>query len=121
MSWIYLIVASMFEICWTFCLKFMNVKRVKTISWSSLFSRRENFEILAPFAGYVVFGIGNIIFFSMAMKYIPASVALASWMGLTLIGIKIAEIYLFKQPSNFYQFIYMALILIGIVGLKRTA
>jgi len=121
MSWIYLIVASMFEICWTFCLKFMNVKRIKTIGWSSFFSRRENMEILAPFAGYIVFGLGNIIFFSMAMKQIPASVALASWMGLTLIGIKLAEIYLFKQPSNFYQFIYMTLILIGIVGLKRTA
>ena len=120
MSWIYLIVASMFEICWTFCLKFMNVKKVRTIGWSSFF-RRENMEVLAPFAGYAVFGIGNIIFFSMAMKQIPASVALASWMGLTLIGIKIAEIYLFKQPSNFYQFIYMTLILIGIVGLKRTA
>jgi len=99
----------------------MNVKSVKTIGWSSLFSRRENIEILAAFVGYVVFGIGNVIFFSLAMKQIPASVALAAWMGLTLIGIKIAEIYLFKQPSNFYQFIYMTLILIGIVGLKRTA
>jgi len=120
MSWIYLIVASMFEICWTFCLKFMNVKRVKTISWSSLFSRRENFEILAPFAGYVVFGIGNIIFFSMAMKHISATTALAAWMGLTLTGTKLAEVYLFKQPSNFYQFLYMGLILAGIIGLKQT-
>jgi quaternary ammonium compound-resistance protein SugE len=111
----------MFEICWTFCLKFIDVKRVKTVAWGALFSRKEHFEILAPFAGYVVFGVGNIIFFSMAMKHIPASVALATWMGLTLIGIKLAEIYLFKQPSNYYQFIYMALILIGIVGLKRTA
>ena len=111
----------MFEICWTFCLKFMDVKRIRTISWSSFFSRRENMEILAPFAGYVVFGVGNIVFFSMAMKYIPASVALASWMGLNLIGIKLAEIYFFKQPSNYYQFFYMILILIGVVGLKRTA
>jgi quaternary ammonium compound-resistance protein SugE len=110
----------MFEICWTFCLKFINIKRVRTIGWSSLF-RRDNMEVLAPFAGYIVFGVGNIIFFSMAMKQIPASVALATWMGLNLIGIKLAEIYLFKQPSNFYQFVYMALILIGIVGLKRTA
>jgi quaternary ammonium compound-resistance protein SugE len=111
----------MFEICWTFCLKFMNVKRFRTIGWSSFFSRRENIEILAPFAGYIVFGIGNILFFSLAMKQIPASVALASWMGLTLIGIKLTEIYLFRQPSNFYQFFYMTLILIGIEGLKRTA
>ena len=111
----------MFEVCWTFCLKFMNVQKFKTIGWSYFFSGRGNLEILVPFIGYVIFGVGNILFFSMAMKQIPASVALATWMGLNLIGIKLAEIYLFKQPSNFYQFVYMALILIGIVGLKRTA
>lgn len=121
MSWIYLIIAALFEIAWTFCLKFMSIKRFRTIGWWSFFSRRENWEILAPFAGYVVFGVGNIIFFSLAMKQIPASVALAGWMGLTLIGIKLTEIYILKEPSNFYQFIYMTLILIGIVGLKRTA
>lgn len=121
MSWIYLIIASLFEICWTFCLKFMSIKKLKTIGWPTFFTRRENWVTLAPFAGYVIFGVGNIIFFSLAMKQLPASVALAAWMGLTLIGIKLTEIYFFKEPSNFYQFLYMTLIMIGIVGLKRTA
>jgi|SRR5882757_4113024 len=120
MAWVYLVVASLFEIFWTFSLKFMNVKRLRTISWHSFFFRRENWEILAPFACYVIFGIGNVIFFSMAMKQIPASTALAVWMGLTLLGAKLAEIYFFKQPSDVYQFIYMSLILAGIVGLKQT-
>src|SRR5882757_6625439 len=113
MAWVYLVVASLFEIFWTFSLKFMNVKRLRTISWHSFFFRRENWEILAPFACYV-------IFVSMAMKQIPASTALAVWMGLTLLGAKLAEIYFFKQPSDVYQFIYMSLILAGIVGLKQT-
>jgi len=121
MAWIYLGIASLFEICWTFCLKFMSVPRLKTIKWSAFFSRRENWEILVPFVGYVAFGLGNIFFFSMAMKQISATVALAAWMGLTLIGTKLAEIYFFKQPSNYYQFLYMGLILVGIVGLKRNA
>jgi len=73
-----------------------------------------------PFAGYIVFGVGNIFFFSMAMKHISATTALAAWMGLTLIGTKLAEIYLFRQPANFYQFMYMSLILVGIVGLKQS-
>ena len=73
-----------------------------------------------PFAGYIVFGVGNVIFFSLAMKHISATTALAAWMVLTLIGTKLAEIWFFKQPSNLYQFLYMTLILIGIVGLKQT-
>jgi len=73
-----------------------------------------------PFAGYIVFGIGNIIFFSMSMKQIPATTALAAWMGLTLIGTRLAEVWFFRQPANLYQFLYMTLIIIGIVGLKQT-
>ncbi len=98
----------------------MSVPKLKTIRWAYFFSRREHWEILLPFAGYVAFGLGNIFFFSMAMKQISATTALAAWMGLTLVGTKLAEIYLFKQPSNFYQFLYMSLILVGIVGLKQT-
>jgi len=120
MAWIYLLIASLFEICWTFCLKFMSVQKLRTISWGSLLSRRAHWEILMPFAGYIVFGVGNIIFFSMAMKQISATTALAAWMGLTLIGTKLAEIYFFKQPSNLYQFLYISLILVGIIGLKQT-
>ena len=120
MAWIYLLIASLFEICWTFCLKFMSVPKLKTIKWSSFFAYRAHWEILMPFAGYIVFGIGNIIFFSMSMKQIPATTALAAWMGLTLIGTRLAEVWFFRQPANLYQFLYMTLIIIGIVGLKQT-
>lgn len=98
----------------------MSVQKLRTISWSSFFSRCEHWEILLPFAGYIVFGVGNIIFFSMSMKQISATTALAAWMGLTLIGTRLAEIYFFRQPSNLYQFLYMGLILVGIIGLKQT-
>jgi quaternary ammonium compound-resistance protein SugE len=73
-----------------------------------------------PFAGYIFFGLGNIFFFSMAMKQISATTALAAWMGLTLVGTRLVEIYFFRQPSNLYQFLYMSLILAGIVGLKQV-
>jgi quaternary ammonium compound-resistance protein SugE len=121
MAWIYLLIAAVFEICWTFSLKFVSIKKFREIQWKGFFNHRENWVTLAPFAGYVVFGIGNVIFFSMAMKDIPASTALAIWMGLTLIGIKLVDIGYFKEPYNYYQFLYMALIVIGIVGLKRNA
>ncbi|HMI61622.1 MAG TPA: SMR family transporter [Puia sp.] len=120
MAWIYLLIASLFEIAWTFSLKLMSVKKLKAIQWRSFFGQISNWAVLAPFAGYVLFGIGNIVFFSMAMKEIPASTALAVWMGTALIGVKLVELFLFKGTFDVYQFVYMSLILIGIVGLKRN-
>jgi len=121
MAWIYLLIASLFEIAWTFSLKLMSVKKLKAIQWRSFFNQISNWAVLAPFAGYVLFGIGNIVFFSMAMKDIPASTALAVWMGTALIGVKLVELFLFKGTFDVYQFVYMSLILIGIVGLKRNS
>ena len=120
MAWIYLVIASLFEIAWTFSLKFMDVKKFKAIHWSGFFSKKENWLTLAPFAGYIVFGLANIFFFSMAMKQIPASTALAIWMGLTLVGVKLVDITVFKESYNGYQFLYMGLIMVGIAGLKRN-
>jgi len=113
-------VASVFEIAWTFSLRFLSVKKLKALPWRDFWAHWENWAVLAPFAGYVLFGLGNIYFFSMAMKEIPASTALAVWMGTALIGVKIVEIVFLKTPYDWQQFIYMGLILIGIVGLKRV-
>lgn len=119
MAWFYLLLASILEIAWTFSLKFMDVKKLRLIRWNSFFNSGENWIILWPFAGYIIFGVGNVVFFSLAMKDIPASTALAVWMGIALVGVKLVEITVFKEPSNYYQLFYMLLIIIGIVGLKK--
>jgi quaternary ammonium compound-resistance protein SugE len=121
MAWIYLVIASCLEIAWTFSLKLLDVKKIRAIQFRTFFSYKENFLTLAPFLGYIVFGLGNIFFFSLAMKQIPASTALAVWMGMTLVGVKLVEINVFKGSYDWYQVLFMSLILIGIVGLKRTA
>ena len=119
MAWIYLLIASLFEIAWTFSLKFMSVKQLRAVQWRSFFTQGSSWVILAPFIGYILFGLGNIFFFSLAMKGIPASTALAVWMGVALVGVKIVEITCFKGAYDLYQLVYMGLILIGVVGLKR--
>lgn len=120
MAWIYLMIAALFEICWTYSLKFLSIKKIKAIPWLHFFNNKENALTLCPLLGYIVFGLCNILFFSMAMKQIPAATALAVWMGMTLVGVKLLDIGLFKQPYDLYQFFYIALIIIGIVGLKRS-
>jgi quaternary ammonium compound-resistance protein SugE len=70
--------------------------------------------------GYVVFGVANIIFFSTALKHISPAVGFAAWMGLTMLGIKLIDSLYFKQPTSLGQVVFMAFILIGIIGLKGT-
>jgi quaternary ammonium compound-resistance protein SugE len=119
MAWIYLFIAAVFEIAWTFSLRFLSVRKLKALHWRSFFSQWDSWVVLGPFIGYVLFGLGNIYFFSQAMKDIPASTALAVWMGTALIGVKLVEILFLRTPYDWMQFFYMGLILIGIVGLKR--
>jgi quaternary ammonium compound-resistance protein SugE len=70
--------------------------------------------------GYVVFGVANIIFFSTALKHISPAVGFAAWMGLTMLGIKLIDALYFKQPTTLTQVVFMVLILVGIIGLRRT-
>jgi len=121
MPWIYLFVAAVFEVAWTFSLKYMNMKKIFAINWFHFFDDKASIITLAPLLGYIVFGLTNIYCFSIAIKSIPTATALAVWMGVALIGVKIVDISIFKQPYHIAQFFYLLLILAGIVGLKSGA
>lgn len=119
MAWIYLFIASVFEIAWTFSLKFLDFKKIGAIRWTSFFSNRQHFLVLAPLLGYILFGLANVFFFSLSVKHIPTSTALAVWMGVALIGVKLVDVSLFKEPWHPMQLFYLALIVVGIIGLKK--
>ncbi|HEV3327703.1 MAG TPA: SMR family transporter [Puia sp.] len=120
MAWMYLFFAAIFEMAWTFSLRFMSVKKLKAVHWKGLFTASGDWTTLWPFFGYVVFGLGNVYCISIAMKDIPASTALAVWMGTALVGVKLVEIFFLKGTYDMYQFLYMGLILIGVVGLRQN-
>jgi quaternary ammonium compound-resistance protein SugE len=119
MAWVYLFLGALFEIAWTFSLRFLSVKKLKAVHWRGFFSQPSNWAAVGPFVGYIIFGLGNVYFISQAMKDIPAPTALAVWMGTVLIGVKLVDILFYKMPYDFWQFFYIGLILIGIIGLKR--
>jgi quaternary ammonium compound-resistance protein SugE len=116
-AWIYLFVASLFEVGWMLSLKHINFASAK-----SIFARSVNWAeavlILLPFAGYVAFGIGNIYCFSVATKQIPVSVAFAIWMGVALCGVKLIEIFIYKQTGSFMDYVFMTMLVVAIIGLK---
>ncbi len=120
MAWLYLFIGAVFEMAWTFSLRFMNVKKLRALHWKGFFTQAGNWAIIWPFVGYIVFGLANVYCISIAMKEIPASTALAVWMGTALVGVKLVEILFLKQAYDFYQFFYIGLILVGVVGLRRN-
>lgn len=120
-AWIYLIIASLFEVAWIYSLKLMQFKKLLTMSFVEIFTSKVGLLMLLPPIGYVAFGLGNIIFFSRAMKSIPAAIAYASWMGVALVCIKIIDTTVFKESISFPQVVFLLLILIGVIGLKLFA
>ena len=118
--WFYLFLASCLEVCWIYSLKYLDVKRVRGIAWANFFSDATQFATLLPLLGYIAFGLGNIMLFSLAMKQIPAATAFAAWMAMALVGVKLVDTVVFKEAFSFAHLVYVALIVIGIIGLKKT-
>ncbi len=118
MAWIYLIIAAAFEAAWTFSLKWMKFSDLKALRWNSVLSMQHGLPAWLPFAGYILFGIGNIYFFSLAIKLVPTAVAYAVWTAVTLVLIKLTEMLLFHQKISWTELFFMTLIMTGILGLK---
>jgi quaternary ammonium compound-resistance protein SugE len=121
MAWLYLILAATCETAWTFSLKFMKLSDLKTLRFMNFYRWNGGLPLLLPLIGYIVFGLANIYFFSMAIKQVPTAMAFAVWTATTLILIKISELVFFNQRISWAEIFFMMLIMIGILGLKIYA
>jgi quaternary ammonium compound-resistance protein SugE len=96
----------------------MKFSELKSLRWNNFFKTDIGLPILLPFLGYIIFGIGNIYFFSLALKKIPTATAFAVWTAVAIILMKITEMLFFKGKIAFMEILFMFLITTGIVGLK---
>ncbi|CTQ53034.1 Quaternary ammonium compound-resistance protein SugE [Roseibium album] len=103
MSWLFLLIASVFEIIWAVSLK-----------TSEGFSR--------PAASVVtVFAmITSIWFLALAMRTLPLGTAYASWTGLGTIGAFTVGILFLGESVAVERFIAIILIITGLVLLKLS-
>jgi quaternary ammonium compound-resistance protein SugE len=120
-AWLYLLLASVMEVCWNYSLKYTSVAKIKAIDWPAFFTNSAGIMTLLPAIGYVAFGVANVFFFSKALNVIPASMAFAIWMGIALVGIKIVDTVVLKEAFQWMHVFYIGCILVGIIGLKRTS
>ena len=101
MSWILLIIAGVLEIFWAIEMKYSN-----------------GFTVVLP---SVITGVGYIasaIFLALALKQLPLGSAYTMWTGFGIVGTTLLGIFLFHEKLNVLQIICVALIVIGIVGLR---
>lgn len=100
-SLIYLILAIIFEITGTTCMKLS-----------------QGFTKLWPSIGMFVFYGLCFTFLTISLKKIEVSVAYSIWSGLGTVLISLIGILWFKESSSIIKLISIALIIIGVIGLN---
>lgn len=117
-AWLYLLLASAMEMCWMISLKYLDFKAIKNIDWNQFLKSNQGIITILPLLAYILFGLGNVVFFSMATKSIPLATAFAAWLGVALIGSVIIDMIYFKIPYTFIQLVFLLFIVTGVIGLK---
>lgn len=104
MAWLFLLIAGLLEVGWAIGLKL-------TDGWTrplpSLWS-----------AGCM---IASFVLLSQALKTLPISLAYAVWVGIGAVGVAIIGILFWGENASPAKLLFIALICIGIIGLKFTA
>ena len=103
-AWLYLAIAISFEILGTFLLKLSN--GFEKLHWGrlSILSYALCFVALAP-----------------ALKVLPVGLAYAVWSGIGIIGATALGIAFFGDRLAVHQYAFIALILVGVLGLNLTS
>ena len=100
-AWVCLFVAGLLEIVWVIAMKYSD-------GFSKLWP-----SVLTFGAMWLSFS-----FLSYALKTLPLGMSYAIWVGVGAVGVAIVSLTWFKEPMTLGQVICIALIVIGIVGLK---
>jgi small multidrug resistance pump len=101
MSWLYLVLAIIFEVTGTICMKLA-----------------EGFTKLAPSVLMFVCYALSLTMLTFALKKIEVSVAYAVWSGLGTALIASAGILWFKEPLTALKIASTGLIILGVIGLN---
>lgn len=101
MSWVYLIIAGIFEFGWAVGLKYTN-----------------GFTRLWPSVATVALMISSFFLLSVALKTIPVGTGYPIWTGIGAAGTAIFGIVFFGESREIGRIVCILLIISGIIGLK---
>jgi quaternary ammonium compound-resistance protein SugE len=102
-SWAILVIAGLLEVCWAIGLKYTDGFRRP---WPSLL------VVLAICA--------SMFLLSYAARSLPIGTAYAVWVGIGALGAAILGVVLFGEPVTIARVVFLAMLLVAIIGLKVT-
>ncbi|MBA2762923.1 MAG: multidrug efflux SMR transporter [Segetibacter sp.] len=101
MNWLILIIAGLFEVGFTTCLKLSN-----------------NFTRLGWSIAFLISISLSFFLLNKASQTIPIGTAYAVWTGIGAVGTVLVGIILFKEPSDFWRLFFITTLIASIAGLK---
>jgi quaternary ammonium compound-resistance protein SugE len=104
MAWILLVIAGLFEVGWAIGLKYT-----------------AGFTRPWPSVATVLAMVASIVLLGWAVRTLPVGTAYAVWTGIGAAGTVVLGIILFNEPGTATRIACVALIVLGIVGLRLTA
>jgi quaternary ammonium compound-resistance protein SugE len=104
MDWLILLAAGLMEVGWAICLGYT-----------------DGFKKFWPSALTTVLLIGSVYLLNLAMRTIPLGTAYAVWTGIGVIGTVLMGILILEEKVNPVRLIFVAIVMLGIIGLKFTS
>lgn len=104
MAWLILVLAGLFEVGFTTCLKLSN-----------------NFTNWKWGAAFFVCITLSFLLLNKAVQTIPLGTGYAVWTGIGAVGTTIVGIYFFDEPSDFWRVFFIFLLIASIIGLKLVS
>jgi quaternary ammonium compound-resistance protein SugE len=101
MGWLLLLAAGLCEVAYTTCLKYA-----------------AGFTRPWPSAGFLLAAAASFLFLNQAIRTIPLGTAYAVWTGIGAVGTVIIGFAIFAEELTLTRIIFLAFVVIGIIGLK---
>ena len=105
-GWLLIVIAGFLEVVWPIGMKFSN-------------DFTKPFWIIVMIIA-LISSFGLMTLATTSKFGVPIGTAYAVWTGMGAAGAVVAGIWLFKEPADFARLSFLAMIIIGIVGLKFT-
>ncbi|AVK62067.1 QacE family quaternary ammonium compound efflux SMR transporter [Lactobacillus sp. CBA3605] len=103
MTWIYLIIAGIFEVV-----------------WATMMKLSDGFSQIGYAVATVIGMILSFGFLALATKHLPLSIAYPIWTGIGAVGAILVGVVVFKDQIAPLTWVFIAMLVIGIVGIKVT-
>jgi quaternary ammonium compound-resistance protein SugE len=100
-AWLVLIVAGLLEIVWAIALK-----------------HADGFTRFWPSVLGIGVSLASFILLALALRSLPVGTAYAIWVGIGALGVTVAGILTFGEPASLPRLGFLALIVIGVAGLR---